>query len=504
MRMQKGGVLLSTLTLDPASRVPLYHQLEGAIRRLVLTGDLPASRRMPATRQLSRDLGVSRLTVKNAYEQLIAEGFLVSRHGAGTFVARISAIELPPVLPSDSTRIARNAQRLSSRVTRVERSKAITRLGGVRAFRPGVPALDRFPRRAWAATHSRVMRQMGDDLLGYGPPGGLPELKQAIAAHVRDHRGIQCNPEQIIITAGAQQAFSLIALTVLEPGAIVWCEDPGNIAGRDAMRQMGADVRSVPVDEEGFDLSQARANHADSALIFVTPSHQHPLGMTMSLSRRLELLDYAQQAKAWIIEDDYDSEFRYTDRALPALQALDQTGHVLYVGSFSKSLFPALRLGYLICPPSLIDAFVTGQILLSQNVSPVQQQVLATFMLDGSFNAHIRKMRSAYQQRRDLLVESLTDCADDLFELGPCHAGMHLIGWLYDRSITDEEVAKAIWASGIDCLPVSIYCDQQVLRPGIMFGFACAAESEIAGKAATVAKTVRSLSLQAIGGNEVT
>jgi GntR family transcriptional regulator/MocR family aminotransferase len=206
------------------------------------------------------------------------------------------------------------------------------------------------------------------------------------------------------------------------------------------------------------------------------------------------LLDYAQRAEAWIIEDDYDSEFRYTERALPALQALDQSGQVLYVGSFSKSLFPALRLGYLICPPSMIGAFVTGQTLLSQNVSPVQQQVLATFMLDGSFNAHIRKMRTVYQHRRDLLVDALTNCAGDLFELEPCHAGMHLIGWLRDRSIADEEVAKTIWASAIDCLPVSIYCDQQVLRPGIMFGFACAAESEIAAKAATVAKSVRSLS----------
>ena len=256
---------------------------------------------------------------------------------------------------------------------------------------------------------------------------------------------------------------------------------------------LGADVRAVPIDEEGFDLSTAVAEHPPSGLIFVTPSHQHPLGVTMSLARRLELLDYAQARNAWVIEDDYDSEFRYSDRALPALLALDQSGHVIYAGSFSKSLFPALRVGYLICPPAMIAPFVTGQTLLSQHVSPLQQQVLARFMLDGNFNAHIRKMRALYRQRRDLLVDSMAQYADDLFELEPCHAGMHLIGWLRDRDLADEAVARAIWASGVDCLPVSLYCDKQALRPGIMFGFACAAESEIARNAARVAKALGSL-----------
>ena len=493
MGSQKGGALLSTLKIHRSGDVPLYRQLESAIRQLVLSGDLPANGRLPATRALAQDLGVSRLTVKNVYEQLAAEGFLYSQRGAGTFVASISTSELPPVIPLESAQIARQGQQMSPRVTHVGRSKATTRLGGVRAFRPGVPALDRFPRRAWAAAHSHVMRQFDDDLLGYGPPGGLPELKGAIAVHVRDHRGIHCEPEQIVITSGAQQAFVLVAMTVVEPGAVVWCEDPGHIAARDAMGLLGADVRSVPMDEEGFDLHHAASRHPDCGLIFVTPSHQHPLGITMSLNRRLELLDYAQQHNAWVIEDDYDSEFRYADRALPALQALDQTGRVLYVGSFSKSLFPALRLGYLICPPWMTNAFTTGQTLLSQNVSPVQQQVLARFMRDGSFNAHIRKMRTLYRQRRDMLVESLTRHASDLFELQPCQAGMHLIGWLRNRTVADAQAADAIWASGVDCLPVSIYCHRQVLRPGIMFGFACAAENAMDSHAASVAESVRSL-----------
>ena len=225
-------------------------------------------------------------------------------------------------------------------------------------------------------------------------------------------------------------------------------------------------------------------------MIFVTPSHQHPLGTTMSLNRRLELLDHAKQHNCWIVEDDYDSEYRYADRALPALLALDTTGRVLYTGSFSKSLFPALRLGYVVCPPDLVGAFTSGQTLLSQNVSPLQQQVLARFMHDGSFNAHIRKMRLLYRRRRDLLTEALERHAGDLFELEPCRAGMHMIGWLRDGSLSETRVAEAIWDAGIDCLPLSIYCDAQRLHPGIMLGFACAEDTLIEASAVRLTEAV--------------
>ena len=474
-----GSALLSLLRLDASDRMPLYRQLENAIRQQILSGGILSGTRLPATRQLARDLGISRLTVKNAYEQLGSEGFLHSRRGAGTFVANISAMEQPPEVPAAASSAGKAQFDLSERSGSVAATKATTRLGGVTAFRPGVPALDRFPRKAWATAESRAIRHGDPGLLGYGTPGGLTELKQQIAIHVRDHRGVQCEPEQIVITSGAQQAFVLIALTLLEPGATVWFEDPGHIGARDAMRLLGANVMSVPVGDDGFELAEAMRKHARADLMFVTPSHQHPLGITMSLNRRMEILEYANQNNCWIIEDDYDSEFRYSDRALPALLALDYSGRVLYTGSFSKSMFPALRLGYLISPPELVDAFTAAQSLLSQNVSPLQQQTLARFMLDGNFNAHIRKMRSLYQQRRDLLVDSLENHLGDVFELAPCTAGMHLVGWLRDESASESSVAKSIWDIGIDCLPVSIYCDKQRVRPGIMFGFACAPEGEI-------------------------
>lgn len=479
MSRQSGGALLSTLELEPSTGTPLYRQLETAIRQMVLDGRLPPNSRLPATRHLCNDLGVSRLTVKNVYEQLTSEGFLQSRQGAGTYVADIPTTELPLELPASQTISPGERWAATPRTALFAASRSTTRLGEVKAFRPGVPALDQFPRKVWAAAHSSVVRTGEDDLLGYGPPGGLTDLKQAIAIHVRDHRGIQCEPEQIVITSGAQQAFVLIALTLLEPVAVVWSEDPGHIGIRDAMRALGADVKSVPIDGEGFDLKYAIQNHPNANMIFVTPSHQHPLGITMGLNRRVELIDYAKQHNCWIVEDDYDSEYRYADRALPALLALDTSGRVLYTGSFSKSLFPALRLGYLISPPELVDAFTSAQTLLSQNVSPLQQRVLASFMLDGSFNAHIRRMRALYRYRRDTLIEALEQHASDVFELEPCCAGMHLIGWLRDTSLNELEVAQSIWNAGIDCLPISIYCDEQQLRPGIMLGFACAKEHRI-------------------------
>jgi GntR family transcriptional regulator/MocR family aminotransferase len=491
MIKKTGGALFSTLKIDAEKGKPLYRQLETKIRQIILNGQLAAGSRMPATRQLATDLGISRLTVKNVYEQLTAEGFLRARQGSGTYVEHIQSSNLLPETPQMGHNHAQAKLHLSPRAEWIGRSKATTRLDRVRAFRPGIPALDLFPRRAWADAYSSVLRANNDDFLGYGPSSGLEDLKRAIAEHVLDHRGIKCLSSQITITSGAQQAFSLIALILLEPEDVVWMEDPGHIAIRDSMRLLGIDVRSVPIDEEGFSLDQAIRCHPQSRAIFITPSHQHPLGIVMSLKRRLMLLEYANRSGSWVVEDDYDSEFHYRDRALPALQALDNDGRVLYVGSFSKSLFPALRLGYLICPTNFARSFAAAQTLLSQNVSLLQQKALARFMLDGNFNSHIRKMRLAYRQRKDKLIASLEKHAPDLFELEPCHAGMHLIGWLKNTRYSDSEIAENIWSAGIDCLPLSIFCDKQRLRPGIMFGFACAPEAQIESKVKQLGEVVR-------------
>jgi GntR family transcriptional regulator/MocR family aminotransferase len=294
MIKKTGGALFSTLKIDAEKGMPLYRQLETKIRQIILNGQLAAGSRMPATRQLATDLGISRLTVKNVYEQLTAEGFLRARQGSGTYVEHIQSSNLLPETPQMGHNHAQAKLHLSPRAEWIGRSKATTRLDRVRAFRPGIPALDLFPRRAWADAYSSVLRANNDDFLGYGPSSGLEDLKRAIAEHVLDHRGIKCLSSQITITSGAQQAFSLIALILLEPEDVVWMEDPGHIAIRDSMRLLGIDVRSVPIDEEGFSLDQAIRCHPQSRAIFITPSHQHPLGIVMSLKRRLMLLEYAR------------------------------------------------------------------------------------------------------------------------------------------------------------------------------------------------------------------
>lgn len=484
-----GGVLLSLLNLERQSSTSLTRQLENRIRKAILDGSLPQTTRMPSTRQLASDIGVSRLTTKTAFEQLISEGFLEARRGSGTYVSRLSIGDLPIATSQRHKRKPKRIQ-VSPHMERIQNSMATTQLSHVNAFRPGIPALDLFPRRTWAEAQSRAIRHGENFLLGYGPSSGLDALKSAIAAHVLDSRGIETAPEQIIITSGAQQAFSLILMTLLNTDSSVWMEDPGHIAFRDVARLQGYHVDPIPLDDEGFSLAHAIEVHSRSDLIFVTPSHQHPLGMTMSLTRRLELLDAAQALDSWIIEDDYDSEFHYEERPQPALKALDKRNRVLYVGSFSKSMFPAMRLGYIICPPGLEGAFAAAGTLHSQNVSLIQQQAMAYFMEDGSFNAHIRRMRSAYKSRRDILLAALEQHATGILRAEPCHAGLHLVTRFNDTSLSDLEMAKALWAANIDCLPLSIFYDKADVPPGLLLGFACAPEDKITKKIAQVAQVL--------------
>lgn len=484
-----GGVLLSMLYLERHSGVPMTRQLENKIRKAVLDGALKQNARMPSTRQLAQDLGISRLTVKNAFEQLTTEGFLETRQGSGTYVARLSTADIPlqPVQKRGNRRTPRPEQ-VTPHVKRIQTSLATTRLSHVRAFRPGIPALDLFPRRAWADALSRAIKSGDNQLLGYGPPSGLQEFKQAIAAHVLDNRGIDCDPDQIVITSGAQQAFSLVLLTLLAQGDTIWMEDPGHIAFRDAARLQGFTVHSVPLDEQGFSLEYAQSTYRPCTVAFVTPSHQHPMGMTMSLTRRLELLDMAQSNSSWIVEDDYDSEFHYEQRPLPALKALDKHDRVIYVGSFSKSMFPSMRLGYLICPEGLSPAFAAAETLLNQNISPLHQKAMSYFMEDGSFNAHIRKMRQEYRNRRDILVKALQTDLAGILQPEPCLAGMHLIARFTDKNASDRDMAQLLWDAGIDCLPISIFRDQATVDPGLLLGFACAPESQIEAKTRQMAR----------------
>ncbi|MFQ5783749.1 MAG: PLP-dependent aminotransferase family protein [Alphaproteobacteria bacterium] len=474
MTKQVEGLLLDMITLDRDGGLPLYRQLDSQLRRAVLSGRLPPETRLPATRQLALELGISRLTVQNTYEQLVAEGFLKAVAGAGTFVAEIPPEDLPPTMPAPVRQMRRRRSGLSRRGEAIATTRAATRVAETRPFRPGVPDPDLFPMAVWSRLWARAFKRAGRDLFGYGPEGGCPALRTAISEHLGNARGVRCDPEQVIVTAGSQQSFALSALALLDAGDLAWGEDPGHAAGRDVLNALGVRVAPVSIDDEGLEVATARTRFPAPRLICVTPSHQHPLGVTMSLRRRLELLQFAQRIGAWILEDDYDSEFRYSGRPLQALQGLDSGGCVIYAGSFSKVLYPSLRMGYLVVPHDLVEAYGAAQRVLSQGIPLLPQLVLADFMREGRYAAHIRRMRMAYGERQRLLVAALQRRARDLIEVQPTAAGMHLVAWLRNGR-DDLQAARTLWQAGIEAIPLSIYAVQDHPRGGLLLGFTAVA-----------------------------
>ena len=479
MTKTNAGMLLDMMSIDRESSTPLYLQLDQQIRTAILSGMGKKGTRLPSTRQLASELGISRVTVQGTYDQLVAEGFLTSVTGAGTFIAEIvqETLPSPDALP-EPVKIAPGV-RLSKRGRLIADTRATTRISASRPFRPGIPAIELFPMRVWSRLWTNAINSKDKVLYSYGPKGGYGPLRKAISDHLGNARGVKCHPEQVIITGGAQQAFALTALALLDPGDLSWGEYPGHTAGRDVLKALGAKVVSIPVDSEGLSIEHGRKKSKKPKLIFVTPSHQQPLGVTMSLRRRLELLKFAEQCNAWILEDDYDSEFRYKGRPLPALKGLDRAERVIYTGSFSKVLYPSLRLGYMVVPTDLIDGFITAQIVLSHATPYLPQKVLAEFINNGNFATHIRKMRVAYAERQSVLLSNLRGKATGLLEVEPSEAGMHLIGWLTDDN-NDLQVCQKLWAGGIEAVPLSVYCDTPYHRQGILLGFTGVQPDQIA------------------------
>ena len=478
MPKSPGGALLQGFSIERDSPVPIYRQLDASLRRLILDGSLAPGQKLPSTRELAQELGISRITVKNVYEQIIAEGYAQARTGAGTFVADGLETEAFPQIRTPRRRNRPPGVEISDRARTIAASKSVARYGETAPFRPGVPALDQFPVKLWNKYMAEAMARDARRSLSYGQVNGNASLREAIARHLADARGMKVDAERVIITSGAQQAFVLIAFVLLNQGDTVWYENPGHIAGRDVMQIMGAQVAPVPVDGEGLDLEHAMGRHPKPALIFTTPSHQQPLGTTMSLGRRLALLNYAQENNAWIIEDDYDSGFRYRGRPLPALSALDSARRVFYAGTFSKSMFAAMRLGYVVVPPEFAETFATARNLLGQNSSAVVEEAMARFMEDGRFTEHIRKMRRLYRTRRDVLFEALSQECAEWLEPQRTDAGMHMVAWL-KHGLDDQAAHEALLAAGIDSLPISVYCIEPLDRAALVLGFSSVDERVI-------------------------
>ena len=491
MPKSPSGVLLQGLTLERSSGVPLYKQLETGLRKLILSGTLRARQKLPSTRELAGEIGISRITIKSVYEQLVAEGYVQATSGSGTFVADGLEIEVSPQVGRLPDEVPRKIN-LTDRARSISSTNASVRQGKTEPFRPGVPALDLFPIKPWNKYLREATNTSYRDL-SYGSVKGNADLRRSIASYLSDARGMQADSEQIVITSGAQQAFTLIAFALLTRGDTVWYENPGHIAGRDIMQVMGANVAPVPIDAEGIDLEFAIKNYPSPKLIFTTPSHQQPLGTTMSLARRLSLLSYAQENDAWIIEDDYDSEFRYRGRPLPALSALDSERRVLYVGTFSKSMFAAIRLGYIVVPPEMVDAIGKTKILLGQNSSPLVEQALSRFMDDGRFVEHIRRMRRVYRERRDLLFDCLSSTCAESLTPQPTDAGMHMLAWL-NGGVSDLTAHRALLDVGIESLPLSVYSVYPIERSALVLGFSNVREERLPGLVGRMSNTLRSLS----------
>ncbi len=443
------------------------------LRHGILAGTLPPGARLPATRHLAEELGVARQTVVLAYERLAAEGYVRARMGSGTYVAT----DLPDAAPAPARAADQPGQILSRRGAAIAATPMNALPPGaadITLLAPGVPANDLFPTAAWARETARALRTLPASLLGYPDPQGLPELRTEIAAHLAATRGLIAHPGQIVITTGTQQALRVAADLVLDPGEPAWVEEPGYIAGRGALIASGVRPVPIPSDADGLDVTEAIRRAPEARLALVAPSHATPLGGALTIGRRLALLDWAAQANAWVLEDDCDSEYRWSGKPLPPLASLDaghgRTGRVIYCGTFSKTLAPALRLGFAVVPAPLTAAFVRVRALTDRGPATLQQAVLAGFMHAGLLAPHIRRVRTEYARRRTALLEALRRHCPQATPR-PAPGGLHLVVELPPNQ-NERRIAEAARDRGLSIAPLGAYYSETPHLTGLVIGFA--------------------------------
>ncbi|AOZ03849.1 DNA-binding protein [Cupriavidus sp. USMAHM13] len=463
----------------------MNRQLYDIIRQEILAGTLVAGSKLPASRMLAKEVGVSRNTVLYAYEQLLAEGYVTASTGSGTFVSHSfpdhsalhhgkaqSGTTPVPAVQQNPNRftLSRRGQHLVSHASASDRQWG--------AFVAGVPDVSLFPHAVWARLLNKVWRAPRPELLTYAHNGGYPPLKRVLAEHLRLVRSVRCEPDQIILTTGIHQAIDLIGRLLADPGDKAWMEDPGYWGTRSLLTNAGIETLPVPVDQEGI-APDAAMLQDPPRFIFVTPSHQYPLGMVMSLPRRRMLLEYARQRGAWLVEDDYDSEFRFEGRPLASLQGLDEHDRVIYMGTFSKTLFPGLRMGFMVLPKPLAPHFATAQSELFREGQLVQQAVLAEFIEEGHYATHIRRMRQRYAQRQGLLREAIATRFGADWPTSTHEAGLHMVMHL-PAGTDDLGISMAARTQGLSARPLSrYYSDTSTPQQGLLLGYACVPEETI-------------------------
>ena len=477
-RARVADALTPHLALQREGGEAMHRQLYSTFRSAILDGGFAPGTRLPSTRALADDLGVSRTTVLQAFERLVSEGYATARSGAGTRVAtslnttahRRSTIrveERGARAPERDPRLSRASQAM------IDEFKSPRPPHRMVPFALGYPAIDEFPVALWARLIGRLWRTRASELLSFTDIRGYPPLREAIAHYVMTARGVRCTADQVIVVNGAQHGIDLMARVLLDPGDAAWVEEPGYRPVRASLRAAGAQIVRVPVDENGLDVHEGERRAPHARLAFITPSYQAPLGVTLSLERRLALLDWAARADAWVLEDDYNGEYRYDTDPIPAVHALDRAGRVIYIGTFSKTVAPGLRVGYLVLPPSLVDA-VTRARLASDLHTPVPEQaVLAEFLAGGHFARHIRRTRDLYRQRQKNLLELAPAMTGGLLDVRPAPAGMRLLG-LLPHGVDARAVSWAAAERGVLVTPLSRSAPASMMdgREGLLLGYA--------------------------------
>jgi len=467
---------LPPIAIDYHTKTPMYRQLYDWFRRVITDGQMRPGQRVPSTRSLAAELKISRIPVLNAYEQLLAEGYLETFIGAGTCVAR----SIPDdALSAQASKARKGLQEIVEKMgpRRISRrGAALTHvptqswLDNLGAFRVSLPALDHFPIRVWSKLVARHSRKPTRGIMAYGNAMGHLSLREAIADYLGAVRAVRCEASQILVTTGSQQGLQISAQVLLDPNDPVWMEEPGYPGARQAFMTALAHLVPVPVDHEGMNIAEMIRRGHTARAVYITPSHQYPLGMTMSATRRMLLLNWAVRTGAWIIEDDYDSEYRFGSRPIASLQGLDTDGRVIYVGTFSKVMFPALRLGYVVVPKDLVSAFSAARDAADIFSSTLYQAVLTDFIREGHFARHIRRMRMLYMERRRALVKAIQTQMADMIEVIGAEAGMHLVA-LLPPGTNDVAVSRKAAREGVSAMPLSICYSKPPTRGGLILGY---------------------------------
>jgi GntR family transcriptional regulator/MocR family aminotransferase len=475
--------LWGSLALDRAARESLQDQIVGHFRDAILSGQIPAGRRVPSSRQLSNELGVSRTTAIEAYDRLTAEGYLHSKNRAGLFVCELLPEDFlhggpaPPKRPNfNQDDDAQLALPFDPRRHRMP-------------LAPGMPAVDQFPWKHWTRLSLQVLRERPIDALYYGDPRGEYALRSAIAEYIGEARGIICAPDEVIIVSSSKHGVDIATRLLASTGDKILLEEPGHPLNHQMAKSSGLVPVPIMLDDKGLDIAEARRQAPDARLAVVSPSHQYALGTTMNLDRRLELLQWAERSDGWIIEDDHDGEYRYSGPPLAPLFTLDRSERVIYIGSFSNLLAPGLRMGYIVAPPSLARSFL---LMGASMVSILEQMVVARFIEGGKLAAHLRRMRGLHSNRRELLIDALARHASDILEVGTApEAGMRLTVHLPDRD-DDRAIAQRAVDAGVFVHPLSIYYSGPSRKSGLVLGFASTAEEDIEPAVKILASIIRS------------